>query len=48
MAMRALDRAVLMRDATIVARRLHPVMRAQRIVAELSRFAPSFGDFQVS
>ena len=33
MAMRALDRAVLMRDAAIVAGRLHPVMGAQRIVA---------------
>ncbi len=33
MAVRAFDRPVLMRDAAIVAGRLHAVMRAQRLVA---------------
>ena len=33
MAVRAFDRAVLVRDAAIVARRLHAVMAAQRLVA---------------
>src|SRR5271156_3175666 len=33
MTVRAFDRAVLMRDTAIVARRLHPVMGAQRVVA---------------
>src|SRR6185312_928780 len=32
MAMRTFDRAVLVRDATVVARRLHAVMQAQRII----------------
>ena len=33
MAVRTFDRAVLMRDTAIVARRLHPVMGAQRVIA---------------
>ncbi len=33
MAVRTFDRAVLMRDAAIVAGRLHPVMGAQRVIA---------------